>query len=59
MLDIRLFRDNPELVRAGLEKAHANPAVVDEVRNLDERVRSLKTEAEAKMSKKRLFTWEL
>jgi seryl-tRNA synthetase len=48
MLDIRLFREQPELIRAGLEKAHANPAVVDEVRDLDERVRALKTEAEAK-----------
>ncbi len=48
MLDIRLFREQPELVRAGLEKAHANAAVVDEVRELDERVRALKTEAEAK-----------
>ena len=48
MLDIRLFRDQPDFVRAGLEKAHANPSVVDEVRGLDERVRSLKTEAEAK-----------
>ena len=48
MLDIRLFREQPELVRAGLVKAHANAAVVEEVRELDERVRALKTEAEAK-----------
>ena len=48
MLDIRLFREQPDLVRAGLEKARANAAVVDEVRVLDERVRALKTESEAK-----------
>ena len=48
MLDIRLFRDQPDFVRAGLEKAHADPSQVEEVRSLDERVRSLKTEAEAK-----------
>ena len=48
MLDIRLFREQPELVRAGLEKAHADPSVVDDVRDLDERVRALKTRVEAK-----------
>jgi seryl-tRNA synthetase len=48
MLDIRLFREQPELVRAGLEKAHADASAVDEVRELDDRVRALKTEAEAK-----------
>ncbi|HLJ55730.1 MAG TPA: serine--tRNA ligase [Chthonomonadaceae bacterium] len=48
MLDIRLFREQPEFVRAGLQKARANAAMVDEVRALDERVRSLKTDAEAR-----------
>src|SRR6266568_8551724 len=48
MLDIRLFREQPDRVKAGLEKAHANSAVVDEVRGLDDRVRALKTEAESK-----------
>lgn len=48
MLDIRLFREQPELVKAGLTKAGANAALVDAVREMDERVRSIKTEAEAK-----------
>ncbi len=48
MLDLRLFRELPDFVRAGLLKAHADPDVVDTVRALDGRVRALKTEAEAK-----------
>jgi len=48
MLDIRLFREQPEFVKAGLEKAHSDPGFVDQVRELDDRVRALKTEAEAK-----------
>ncbi|HLV79230.1 MAG TPA: serine--tRNA ligase [Chthonomonadaceae bacterium] len=48
MLDIRLFREQPELVKEGLRRAGADPEDVDRVRALDERVRQLKTEAEAK-----------
>jgi len=48
MLDIRLFREQPDVVKAGLIKAHADPSAVDRVRDLDERVRALKTEAESK-----------
>ncbi len=48
MLDIRLFREQPDTVREGLRRAGADPGDVDRVRALDEQVRSLKTEAEAK-----------
>ena len=48
MLDIRLFREQPDFVRAGLEKVGTDPAIVDRVREHDENVRALKTEAEAK-----------
>jgi seryl-tRNA synthetase len=48
MLDIRLFREQPDVVRAGLNKAHADASAVDRVRDLDERVRALKTQAESK-----------
>lgn len=48
MLDIRLFREQPEFVKAGLERVGADAADVDRVRDLDERVRALKTEAETK-----------
>jgi seryl-tRNA synthetase len=46
MLDIRLFREQPDFVRAGLDRAGADPAVVDRVRDLDESLRSLKTSSE-------------
>lgn len=48
MLDLHLFRDQPDVVRAGLTRAGSNPLVVEEVIGLDERVRALKTEAEVK-----------
>ena len=48
MLDIRLFREQPELVKAGFRRMGADTAEVDRVRELDERVRALKTEAETK-----------
>src|SRR5580658_9111399 len=46
MLDIRLFREQPDFVKAGLEKIGTDPIVVDKVRSLDEQVRALKTSAE-------------
>jgi seryl-tRNA synthetase len=46
MLDIRLFREQPDFVKAGLEKAGVDPDVVDTIRSLDDLVRSLKTSAE-------------
>jgi seryl-tRNA synthetase len=48
MLDIRLFREQPEFVRDGFRRAGADVLLVDRVRDLDERVRALKTEAETK-----------
>src|SRR5690242_9144467 len=48
MLDIRLFREQPDTVKKGLQRTGADPGAVDAVRGLDERVRSLKTEAETK-----------
>lgn len=48
MLDIRLFREKPEVVRAGFALMGTPPEQVDEIRELDERVRALKTEAETK-----------
>jgi seryl-tRNA synthetase len=41
MLDIKLFREQPDLVRAGLRKVGADAAVVDEVLQLDARRREL------------------
>src|SRR5690349_1463871 len=46
MLDIRLFREQPDLVREGLRKVGEDPTLVDQVVALDERRRRLLTEVE-------------
>jgi seryl-tRNA synthetase len=46
MLDIQLFRDNPELIRQGITKRHDDPSVVDQVINLDIKRRELLQEIE-------------
>jgi seryl-tRNA synthetase len=50
MLDIRLIRERPDFVKTGLAKMGMPAAAVDAVRDLDERVRALKTTAEAKQA---------
>ncbi len=47
MLDIRLFREQPEFVKEGLDKAGVDPTIVDTIRSLDDLVRGLKTSAES------------
>ncbi len=44
MLDIRLFRDNPDLVRESQRRRDEDPGVVDEVLALDTRRRELQTQ---------------
>jgi seryl-tRNA synthetase len=46
MLDIRLFREQPDRVREGLQKVGEDPAMVDQVIALDEQRRRLLTEVE-------------
>jgi len=46
MLDIKLFREQPELVKDGLRKVGGEPGVVDQVLELDERRRELLVEVE-------------
>src|SRR5436305_8344999 len=41
MLDLRLIREDPDGVRAALERRRAGDGVVDEILELDERWRSL------------------
>ena len=48
MLDIRLFREQPEVVRTGFEKMGMSPTIVDEIRGMDEQLRILKTDVESK-----------
>ena len=47
MLDIRFIRENPELVRENIRKKFQNKKLplVDEVLELDEKLRAAKTEA--------------
>ncbi len=47
MLDINLFREQPDVVREGLRKRGEDPAIVDEIRELDARHRQLLQEVEA------------
>ena len=47
MLDIRLFRENPEMVREALRKRQMRPALVDEVLALDGERRTLIQKSEA------------
>jgi seryl-tRNA synthetase len=46
MLDIRLFREQPDMVREGLRKLGEDPAIVDLIVNADEERRRLLTEVE-------------
>jgi len=46
MLDIQLFRDNPDLIRQGLSKRYEDPSIVDQVIDLDKKRRELLQEVE-------------
>ena len=46
MLDIRLVRENPDVVREALKKRQSDAAVVDELIQLDERRRTLLSDVE-------------
>ncbi len=41
MIDLKLIREDPDAVRAGLERRRVDPAVLDEVIELDARRREL------------------
>ncbi len=47
MLDLKLLRDNPDLIRNGLDRRHAEPSLVDEALAADARRRALVKDAEA------------
>jgi seryl-tRNA synthetase len=52
MLDIRLLREHPGLVRDGVRKKHEDPARVDEALHLDEERRALLQKTESLKSRK-------
>jgi len=52
MLDIRLIREDPELVRAGLEKVQCPASVVDEILAIDRRRREVLHELETRRAER-------
>ena len=52
MLDIKLFRENPDLVKEGLMKRQMETGVVDEVIALDDQRRHLILDVEAKRAER-------
>ena len=54
MIDIKLIRENPEIVKENIKKKFQDEktVLVDEVRNLDEKVRKLKNEGDELRNKK-------
>jgi len=46
MIDIKIVRENPDLLKDGLKRRQMNPSVVDTLTKLDEKRRELLTEAE-------------
>src|SRR5215210_1621471 len=59
MLDIRLFREQPEVVREGLRKVGEDPAMVDAIARLDERRRQLLVEVEQLKSQRNTVSKEI
>lgn len=59
MLDIKLFREQPDLVKDGLRKVGAEPEVVDEVLQLDARRRELIFEVEQQKAAKNAASKEI
>lgn len=52
MLDIKLLREQPDVVRAGILRKHEDPANVDKAIELDARRRTLVQQGEALKSRK-------
>ncbi|MBC8335274.1 MAG: serine--tRNA ligase [Anaerolineales bacterium] len=59
MLDIRLFRENPDLIRKALEKRQADASVVDSILALDDRRRVILGEVEKLKSERNTVSKEI
>ena len=59
MLDIELIRNQPGVVKAGLVKRTMDPAVVDQIRQLDERRRVLLVEVETLKAERNAVSKEI
>jgi seryl-tRNA synthetase len=59
MIDIELIRENPEIVKAGMQKRGMDSAIVDEAKQLDTRRRELLTEVESLKSDRNKVSKEI
>ena len=59
MLDVKLFRDNPELVKEALAKREMDSSIVDEVIALDEQRRRLIIDVETKKAERNAVSKEI
>ena len=59
MLDIKLIREYPEVVRAGIRRRGDDPAQVDALLTVDERRRALITEVEALKAERNVVSKEI
>ncbi len=59
MLDIRLIRENPDVVREALKKRQSDAAVVDDLIRLDERRRTILNEVEALKAERNTVSKEI
>jgi seryl-tRNA synthetase len=59
VLDINLIRENPDLVRDGLGKRHADPDPIDQVLELDEQRRNLIQQVETFKAERNLVSKEI
>lgn len=59
MLDLKLIREHPEIIRASLEKRHMESSVVDEVIALDDQRRALIQEVENKKAQRNQVSKEI
>lgn len=59
MLDIKLFRENPELIKESLQKRHMDSAPVDEIIALDEKRRAIILDVENKKAERNAVSKEI
>ena len=59
MLDIRLIREQPDCVKDGLKKVGADPAIIDEIMQLDARRREILTQVESLRAERNAVSKEI
>lgn len=59
MLDIRLIREQPDLVKEGLQKVGADPVIIDEILQLDAHRRDILTQVETLRAERNAVSKEI